>query len=294
MRRLFVLPIVVLFSATLTFAQGARDQDDHDDNGPIHAGYAVVTPVVVTMGATTCGTTTTIGSSTSGLVVFETFGLRHDGGATATQAGVLPPDLTNSAMLFVESEGKLSKNVGVAIVNPNSSNVNVILTLFDAVGKQVATATLTVVSHQQIAEMVTQLFSSPSAVPSDFTGTLIITSPLPVSVIGLRFRGADFSTLPATNLAGVSTPVPPLGNGGGPGAILLPQFAAGGGWATELVMVNSSSTLMTVRVDLFKQDGTPLTTALNGQSASSFTGINICPGGVMLLAPRNANGDDDF
>jgi hypothetical protein len=295
MRRLFVLPIVVLFSATLTFAQGARDQDDHDDNGPIHAGYAVITPVVVTMGATTCGTTTTIGSSTSGLVVFETFGLRFDGGADTTQAGVLPPDLTTSAMLFVDSEGKLSKNVGVAIVNPNSVNVNVTLTLFDAVGKQAATANLPVVSHQQIAEMVTQLFSSPSAVPSDFTGTLIITSPLPVSVIGLRFRGANFSTLPATNLAGVTTALPNITpNAGGPGAILLPQFAAGGGWATELVMVNSSSTLMTVRVDLFKQDGTPLTTALNGQSASSFTGINICPGGVTLLAPRNAHGDDDF
>jgi hypothetical protein len=292
--------MVVLFSATLTFAQGAapgaKDNDDHNDNGPIQAGYAVITPIVVTTGATTGGTTVTAGSSTGGLVVFETFGLRYDGGADTTQAGVLPPDLTTKAMLFVDSEGKLSKNVGVAIVNPNggSSTVGVTLTLFDAMGKMAATGMLTLKPHQQISEMVTQLFSSPSAVPSDFTGTLLITSTDPISVIGLRFRGSNFSTIPATNLTGVTTPVPPNGSAGGPGAILLPQFAAGGGWATELIMVNSSSNPMTVRVDLFKPDGSPLTTSLNGTSGSSFTGITIPAGGVVLLAPRNPKGDDDF
>jgi hypothetical protein len=318
MRRLFASLTVVLFSATLTFAQGVRAHDDHNDGGPIQAGYVVVTPVVVTSGATTGGTTTTIGSSTSGttvilgsttsgttttgLVVFETFGLRgygYGGGSDASQAGVLPPDLTTDAMLFVDSDGRLSKNVGVAIVNPNSVNVNVNLTLRKGDGTTAATGTLNVPSHQQVSKMVPQLFSTPSAVPSDITGTLVITSAgssnLPVSVIGLRFRGADFSTMPATNLAGVTSPLPNItANAGGPGAILLPQFAAGGGWATELVMVNNSTSPMTVRVDLFKQDGTPLTTPLNGHSGSSFTGIDIPAGGVFVLAPRDSDGDDDF
>lgn len=294
MRRLFVL-VVVLFTATLTFAQGVpQADDDHHDYAPIQAGYAVVTPVVVTTSVTSGGVTTTVTTTTSGLVVFETFGLRNPGGAT--QAGVLPPDLTTNAMLFVDSEGRLGKNIGVAIVNPNTTAVNVDLTLRKADGTTVAMGTLNVPSDQQVSKMVTQLFTPGSSIPSDVIGTLLINSPsLPVSVIGLRFRGANFSTIPATNLSGSTSPLPNITeNAGGPGAILLPQFAAGGGWATELVIVNSSSSPMTVRVDLFKQDGTPLSTALNGTTASSFTGINIPAGGVVVLAPRNQDGDDDF
>jgi hypothetical protein len=300
MQRLFVLVTVVLFSATLTFAQGApQADDDHHDKDPVQAGYAVITPVFVETSAGPGGTTTATTTSTSGLVVFETFGLRYDGGASTTQAGVLAPDLTTKAMLFVDSEGRLGKNIGVAIVNPNSTSANVDLTLRKADGTTAAMGTLNVPSHQQVSRMVMQLFSSSSSIPSDVTGTLVISSSgssnLPVSVIGLRFRGDNFSTIPATNLAGVTSPLPNITpDAGGPGAILLPQFAAGGGWATELVMVNSSTGPMQVRVDLFKQDGTPWSTSLNGKTASSFTGINIPPGGVAILAPRNKEGDDDF
>jgi len=302
MSRFVTAMSVILLSATLAFSQGTLssaptfgDHDDHNDSGPIQAGYAVVTPVAVTTGTTSGGTV-----NSTGLVVFATYGLREDGGgAPATQAGVLPPDLTTSALLFVDSEGRLSKNIGVAIVNPNSSNVNVDLTLRKADGTTAVTGTLNIPSHNQVSQMLTQLFSSSTSVPSNIVGTLAITSAgssnLPVSVIGLRFRGSNFSTLPATNLAGNSGPLPNItANAGGAGAVLIPQFAAGGGWATELVMVNTSTSPMTVRVDLFKQDGTPLTTSLNSQSASSFTNINIPAGGVAVLAPRNNDGDDDF
>src|SRR5256885_16944949 len=111
MRRLFGPLFVVLLSAALAVAQGnsggrGQDHDDHNDSAPVQSGYAVVTPVV----ATTSGTAT-------GLVVFETFGQRGGSNGT-TQAGVLPPDLTTNSILFVDSRGRLSKNLGVAIVNP--------------------------------------------------------------------------------------------------------------------------------------------------------------------------------
>lgn len=297
MKRLFTLLIVCLFSATLTFAQ--QGPDDHDDSAPIQSGYAVVTPVVTAGTTTTTGTSTSGTTATTGLVVFETFGLREDGGASTTQAGVLPPGLTTEALLFAESEGSLGKNLGVAIVNPNSSAVNVNLTLNKSDGTQIVTGTLNVPSHQQVAKMVTDLFTTQSAIPSDVMGTLVINSAgssnLPVSVIGLRFRGANFSTIPATNLAPFSGPLPSItANAGGSGAVLLPQFTAGGGWETEIVMVNTNSSPMTVRVDLFQQNGTALTTGLNGQQNSSFTNIFIPAGGVFELAPRDAQGNDDF
>lgn len=260
-----------------------RATDDHNDNGPIQVGYAVVTPV---------GFNT---NNPSPLVVFETFGLR-DKSQNTTQAGVLPPGLTTNALLFVDTEGALSKNLGVAIVNPNSTNENVTLTLRGADGKTLGqSTTISVAAHQQTSKFVTELFDKQSNIPKDLTGTLSITSTDPISVIGLRFRGSNFSTLPVTSLSGATTLPVIAPNVGGAGAVLLPQFAAGGGWATELVIVNSGTSDMSVRVDLFKQDGTLLSTAMNNQpSASSFSSIVIPSGGVFVLAPRDANGADDF
>jgi hypothetical protein len=288
MHRMFVLVSVILISANLGFSEG---HDDHNDAAPVQSGYAIVTPV-----------TTTTSSLTTGLVVFETFGLRNNAFG-ATQAGVLPPDLTTSALLFVDSEGRLSKNLGVAIVNPNGSNQNVNLSLRKGDGTQLASTTVNVPAGHQVSEFITQLFSGGS-IPSDVTGTLAITSTgssnLPVSVIGLRFRGRNFSTLPVTNLS--PAPVPSIttmtGTGtatiGGANAVLLPQFAANGGWATELVLMNSNSSgPLTVRVDLFKQDGTPLSTSLNGATNSTFMEV-IPANGVVVLAPRDVDGDDDF
>jgi len=244
MRRLFLTLIFILVSAALVLAQApptakgndpaggpALDKDDHDDNAPVQSGYAVVTP------ATT--------SEAASLVVFETFGMRH-GPLGTSQAGVLPPGLTTNAVMFVDSSGRLSKNLGVAIVNPNKANQNVTLTLRKNDGTQLGTTTVTVPSLHQTSSFITQLFSG-STIPSDVTGTLAITSSgsssLPVSVIGLRFRGSNFSTLPVTDLSGNPGPLPafPTAGVGGAGAVLLPQFAASGGWATELVLMNAST-----------------------------------------------------
>jgi len=290
MRRFFVTLTITLFSVVVAFAEGpptgkGPGKDDHDGKAPIQSGYAVITP------ATTSGT---------GLVVFETFGWRRGGDAGTPQAGVLPPDLTTNAVMFVDSKGKLSKDLGLAMVNPNTSNTNVSVTLRGSDGKQLGTKTVNVPSHQQTVTFLSQLFTDQPSVPRDVTGTLAITSAgssnLPVSVIGLRFRGANFSTVPVTNLSGNVAPLPTIGTAiGGAGAVLLPQFVVGGGWATELVLMNTGTSNLTVRVDLFNgKDGTALTATLNGQTASSFANLTIPAGGVLTLAPRDKDGDDDF
>jgi hypothetical protein len=269
-RVLFLILAVLMMSSVLGWA------DNGNGNGPVQTGFAVVTP----------------SSSATGLVVFETFGER-EGNAT-TQAGVLPADMTTNALIFVRSDGRLSRNLGVAITNPNATSANVTLTLLQADGTMVATKSLVVPANHQVSQFVTELFSSVPQVQMDFNGTVRITSDMPVAVIGLRFRGNNFSTLPVTSLSARSD-VPIISAGvGGPGSVILPQFAVEGGWATEIVLVNSGSLPLTVRVDLFKNDGTALTASLNGQSASSFMSLIIPPGGVLVLAQRDNNGDDDF
>src|SRR5205809_432722 len=200
MHKVLGIITVVLLSAAVALAEGRppgkgpQDKDDHDDRAPVQSGYAVVTP------STTSGT---------GLVVFETFGWRRGGDAGTTQAGVLAPGFTTNAVLFVDSKGKLSKNLGLAMVNPG---------------------------------------------------------PLPTIATGV----------------------------GGTGAALLPEFVTGGGWATELVLMNTGTGIITVRVDLFNSSCNPLSATLNGHNASSFTDLNIPPGGVLILAPRDSDGADDF
>src|SRR5215467_5600175 len=156
MRKLFVIVGAILCSLVVLVARErssgnpepssaasmtAFDDDDHDDSGAIQVGYAVVTPVMTTNG-------------TSTVVAFETFGLRENFGAT--QAGVLPPNLTTNAFLFVDADGALSKNLGVAIVNPNSTNENVKLTLNDAKGIQLGSTTVPVASLHQVSKFVTE------------------------------------------------------------------------------------------------------------------------------------------
>ena len=271
------LMIMAFQQTSVPRAAALQQPSAHHDNTPVQTGYAVVTPT---------------SAATAGLVVFETFGKRR--GTDTTQAGVLPANMTMHAILVVSTSGRLSRNLGVAIANPGPTAAHITLSLRDDGGATLATETLTVNSLNQTAKFVTELFSSQPSVPSDLTGTLDISSDLPVAVIGLRFRGQNFSTLPATNLS-VPTPVPVISPGiGGPAAVILPQFAARGGLETEIVLANTGASAITVRVDIFGQNGQPLVADLNGTSASSFVGINIPAGGVVILAPLDEHGDNDF
>jgi hypothetical protein len=266
MSRMFCLFVVLAATTAGAFAQS--------DN--IQAGYAVVTPT---------------GGSSAGLVVFETFGLRGRGALFGTtQAGVSPPSLAASSVLFFQSNARMGRNVGVAMVNPNATAVNVMLSMRDNAGTTLGSLNVVVPAREQVSKYATEFFANQSWVPASVTGTLTIvsqgTSPLPLSVMGLRFNGTNFSTIPATPVGAVSSALPNIASGvGGAGATLLPQFVAGGGWVTEIVISNVGTTSVTVRVDLFKSDGTPFTTELNGQTGSSFTNLTIPAGGVLVMSP---------
>ena len=110
MRKLFGLVTLLLVVALGAFAKdhgskpGSGAGQGNEEN--VQSGYAVITPS---------------GGVAAGLVAFETFGLHGHGNDNGTaQAGVLPAGLTTNALLFVQTSGRLSRNLGVAIVNPNS------------------------------------------------------------------------------------------------------------------------------------------------------------------------------
>src|SRR5207247_3051070 len=102
MRQLVFAISLILALSVFSFAQE-----------PLQVGWAVITPVSTT---------------TSGLVVFETFGFSRSASDTG-QAGIVPSGLTTNAIVFVSSSTRLTRNVCVAIVNSQSTSVNVTLTL---------------------------------------------------------------------------------------------------------------------------------------------------------------------
>ncbi len=281
-RLLNVIAVILVFGLISGWPLAAQtvtqDQDPGkgNSNDPVKAGYAVVTPA----------------SSGTGLVVFETFGQSH--GSDVYQAGVLPSDMATHSVMFVNTSDRLSRNLGIAFTNPSSSPATVTLTLRDENGTIMATNILSLEGRHQTARFVTELFSVHKSLLHDLTGTVDIQSDNPIAVVGLRFRGQNFSTLPVVRLS-VPAPVPVISKDvGGPDAVILPQFAVGGGWASEIVIVNTSGNAITVRVDLFDSSGQPLVANLNGQSSSSFQGLVVPAGGVITLAPRDHNGDSDF
>ncbi len=239
----------------------------------LQVGYVIVTPT---------------SANTSGLAAFETFGEMRFGGFV--QAGVLPPDLATKAMLFVTANSTLSRNLGIAIANPQADAANVTFTLRDSGGNQVGShQTVKIDAGHQSAQFVTQLFAGQLPAAGEFDGTLTVESDRPVAMIGLRFRGINFSTIPVTVLVGSSSTPTSIGTGG----LILPQFADGGGWASEIVLSNTGTLPLTVEVKIFDQEGLPLTVTLNGKIASVFDNLTIPAGGVIILAPRNNATDDD-
>jgi hypothetical protein len=154
-----------------------------------------------------------------------------------------------------------------------------------------------------VARFVSELFEKELSGP--FRGTLRLQTATPFALLGLRFSGIQFSTLPAGAIAtaggvparvlqaGSNASVPLSGTIGGAAALIVPQFAMSGGWATQLALVNNTTATMTGRLDIFDTSGNPMSITLNGNPKSTFT-YSIDAGGTFVLAPRDSNGQSPF
>jgi len=184
----------------------------------------------------------------------------------------------------------IGRNLGLAIANAAGTSASVTLTLRDPDGRTVSSASLSLPARGQIARFLTELFPQ-GVIVAAFRGSVTMQSSIPVSIIGIRFSGAEFSTLPAPVSTAAS--VPQQGNIGGPNAVMFPQFAMSGGWATTLGLLNTTSTTASGRIDIFDTDGNPMPVTLNGNRQSTFS-YSIPARGSLTFAPRDSNGQSPF
>ncbi|MBI4454709.1 MAG: RHS repeat protein [Acidobacteria bacterium] len=211
------------------------------------------------------------GSTTpAGLAIF---GLRQDG-ILVSETGVPASARIRSGRTFAEVSGVV--NTGLALANPNSQPANVSFFFTDTDGTDVRAGTTVVAANSQIAAFLNQ---SPFNGSSTFLGSFTFISDQPIGVIALRGLTNERSEFLLTTLPVADLSVAVSGE-----TVLLPHFVDGGGWTTQVVLVNTGSELISGTIEFWSQGSTSapaesLTLTVNSVTAASFS-YSIPPRGA--------------
>jgi len=147
-------------------------------------------------------------------------------------------------------------DTGLALANPDMARpAAVTLNFTDADGNDFDGGFVVIPPGGQIAAFLDE---APFYGPSVFSGTLTFESSVPLSVIavrGLTNQRSEFltTTLPVVDLSALQTE-----------PLRMPQFAAGGGWTTDVVLVNPTDELISGTVQFLTPEGKVQATLLDG------------------------------
>jgi hypothetical protein len=250
------------------------------ENGTTQTGYVVVTADSVNP------------------IVTMNIGMVRDG-VVLSQAAILGSSQSSTvASMRVDHDSSLGRTVGLALMNASTGTNQVALTVLDERGVAVSSAeNLTVPSFGQVAKYVSELLPG-GTLGASFKGSVLIRGTRPFAVLGLRFNGTHFFPVSVGSVVGLQTVQTPvnsvaLGTQLTPSLTVFPQFALGGGWATQISVVETQGVTTRGQVAWFDRDGSRLTVSMNGVVSNVFT-YTIPPGGSLVFAPRDSNGQTPF
>ena len=197
------------------------------------------------------------------------FSFTNPEGVLVTEAGVGAVEPIARGRIFVNEVGT---RTGLALVNPGATSQVVNLTLRDANGVTAAEESLILEPGQHTAQFVDQLL----AAEPGFRGSVTFTSDAGIGAIALResrnrFGEPLYTTLPVADLDAVA----------GSDPVVFPHLAAGGGYRTQIALINPTDTEVSGQIRLVASDGTPLQVEWDGVTASENT-YQIAPDGVYL------------
>src|SRR5213593_2815483 len=179
-----------------------------------------------------------------------------------SETGVPAAPALQSGRIYAEVNG--SVNTGLAIANPNGQTATITFFYTDGSGNDVGFGKIVLGSNQQIARFLdSDSFKTFNG--NTFQGTFSFTSDMPVGVVAihslLNERG-DFlmSTLPV-----VDTGVTPSDN-----VVLIPHFADGAGWTTQILLVNPTSDTLSGTLEFRADDGTSTNVTIGHDTGSTF------------------------
>ncbi len=196
------------------------------------------------------------GSAGTGMAIFAL----RDSRGVLTEATVPAAPLVQGGLFYAMINGPV--NTGLAIVNPNSEDVTISFSLIESDGRIRSGEPVTISKGSQIARFLTEL---PWGLPAPFEGTILFNSNAPVGITvlrGLTNERGDFliTTLPILD--------PSVLTASGPA--FIPHFAANGGWKTEIILINSSSTTSAGTLDFFNSVGDPTSVRIGSLTGSSI------------------------
>jgi hypothetical protein len=150
----------------------------------------------------------------------------RSGGVLVSETSVQASPLIQSGRVYAESAGAL--RTGIAIANPNDTGAAITFYFTDKDGANFGGGTTTIPPNQQIAAFLNDSPFNGTATAQTFT----FSSSVPVGAVALRGfvnERSDFlmTTLPVAPIASTSS-----------SPIVVPHFAAGGGWMTQILLVN--------------------------------------------------------
>jgi len=200
-------------------------------------------------------------------------------GAVISETSVPMSSLVSEGRIYASVQGPV--NTGLALANPGDTAVVISFYSTDINGNDFGAGTFTLPAHQQIAKFLNEApFTNTNAGPvfgtSSIQGTFTFKSSSPIGAVALRGLTNERSEFLMTTL-----PIAQLSAGPNSPAI-LPQYAAGGGWTTEIILVNPTSVPISGTLDF--QSRIPYT--IPPRTSRVFTsagGSSITTGAVTVI-----------
>ena len=217
-----------------------------------------------------------------------------------SEAAVAASPATTAARVFVDyrsqattAAGRLDAGpveiaTGVAVVNPGLMTANLNYILRDASGNVLATGQSTLLARSQFVKFIHQLqdiatdFRLPARFDSDVGfGSLDITSDQPLSIIGLRLTVNQRSEAILT-----TTPIADLAREPSSDPLYFPHWVDGGGYATSIILLNTSDATQTGKLSPFCRRRQPRRRESRGRHARLHVFLHYSPGRRVRLPDR--------
>ena len=217
----------------------------------------------------------------AGLAIFSS----RVNGILVSEAGVPASAAVLEGRIFAETDGPV--RTGLAMANPNDAARATIEFFFtNSDGIDSGHGTFTLGPREQIAQFLDE---APFNGGSEMWGTFTFTADLPVAVIALRGFVNERSEFLMTTLPVAPIAVPTTGT------VYFPHFAAGGGWTTQVILVNPTHALISGNVQFVSsgsqtEAAAPATLTLaDGRNGSTFS-YAIPPRSATRLRTSNPAG----
>jgi hypothetical protein len=205
---------------------------------------------------------TTSGTSGSGL-----------GFISYRQGNVLVSETAFSASAPIRSgrvytEVGAGLNTGIALANPNSEPAAVSFFFTDDAGTDFGTSTFTIGPNSQVAAFVGAApFTISTASPKTVTDarTFSFSSNVPIAAVAFRTRTNERGDLLFTNLRVADTGTSSRA------VISIPEIVDGGGWTSEILLVNTTDAAETGKLQFMSSVGEKMNVVISTQSSDQFT-----------------------